>query len=376
MSRQPKAAPARSRVRNELARNLGTSFPPGSRIPSVRDLAVRLEAAHGTVRWAVHDLVNEGLLVSRPRSGVFVATDLDESKLRQRAAGAPGYRSGRRVLSGRIIEIVYVDGAVHFADRIGEAFGKAIHQLGGADVQERKLDNTALRFDCRNSDAEVLACFNLDREVLCREDQTLLFVSASREYYGNHAVGFDVISVDQEQGGSVAAKALKSAGHTTACFIGATLDTATFSPTSKARLDGFLHAWGSHRNNVPLLHARFYTQAAGAEAVVRWLKLNPRPNAIFAASDELAVGFVMGALAHGLKAGRDYSIVGFDGQDIARELSEGPLTTVEVPTSLLGQRAAKLLIERLNSPELPPQRIFLGCSLLGGKTLVPRTKVA
>ena len=166
-------------------------------------------------------------------------------------------------------------------------------------------------------------------------------------------------------------RTLKDAGHTTACFVGATfaLNTpgSSYGPTSRARLAGFLHGWGGTAAEVPCLYADFYSINCGAAAVARYMELTPRPNAVFAASDELAMGFIAGALAHDLRAGRDYSIVGFDGQDMARALA---LTTVEVPVALLGQRAARLLVERLNHPELPPQRVFLGCSMLPGNTVM------
>src|ERR1051326_4165029 len=76
--------PARSRVRMSLSRKLGNDLQPGARIPSLRDLATELKVAQGTVRWAVHDLVTEGALVSRPRSGVFVNSDLSQAQLLDR----------------------------------------------------------------------------------------------------------------------------------------------------------------------------------------------------------------------------------------------------------------------------------------------------
>ncbi|SDF81093.1 GntR family transcriptional regulator / MocR family aminotransferase [Cellulosimicrobium cellulans] len=48
--------------------------PAGTVLPSGRDAAVALGVSRGTVTTAVDVLVGEGLLVSRPRSGVVVAT--------------------------------------------------------------------------------------------------------------------------------------------------------------------------------------------------------------------------------------------------------------------------------------------------------------
>jgi GntR family transcriptional regulator len=51
-------------------------FPPGSQIPSTNDLTLRFGVARNTVRSAVGKLTEEGLLVPRHGSGVFVHSTL------------------------------------------------------------------------------------------------------------------------------------------------------------------------------------------------------------------------------------------------------------------------------------------------------------
>jgi DNA-binding GntR family transcriptional regulator len=53
-------------------------FAPGSQIPSTNDLTMRYGVARNTVRSAVGKLVDEGLLVPRHGSGVFVRSSLPE----------------------------------------------------------------------------------------------------------------------------------------------------------------------------------------------------------------------------------------------------------------------------------------------------------
>ncbi|GAA4178170.1 PLP-dependent aminotransferase family protein [Gryllotalpicola koreensis] len=56
-------------------------LPEGSRVPAARELAAELGVARGTVVAAIDDLVADGLLVTRPRTGTFVArtpTAMDE----------------------------------------------------------------------------------------------------------------------------------------------------------------------------------------------------------------------------------------------------------------------------------------------------------
>ncbi|WP_206055799.1 LacI family DNA-binding transcriptional regulator [Nocardioides sp. GY 10127] len=65
---------------------------------------------------------------------------------------------------------------------------------------------------------------------------------------------------------------------------------------------------------------------AGVEAVQRLLALPQRPTAVFAYSDELAAGVVVGAREAGLRVPEDLSVIGVDGHPIAELLD---LTTVD-----------------------------------------------
>ncbi len=67
-------------------------LPPGSPLPSCRRLAETLEIARNTVALAYQDLVEEGFLVSRQRSGYFVSQEIDPARLTPPPAevAAPG----------------------------------------------------------------------------------------------------------------------------------------------------------------------------------------------------------------------------------------------------------------------------------------------
>jgi LacI family transcriptional regulator len=90
-----------------------------------------------------------------------------------------------------------------------------------------------------------------------------------------------------------------------------------------------------------------FTEPSGFEAVARLLTLHPRPTAVFAANDYMAIG-VMGALSDaGLRVPEDIAVAGFD--DIAMACYLNPaLTTVHVDAYRLGERAVEKLVERLH----------------------------
>lgn len=60
------------KFRDEIARG---NFPPGAKVPSVRDLAVFAGVNPNTVQRALSDLEDEGILVSRRGDGRYVADD-------------------------------------------------------------------------------------------------------------------------------------------------------------------------------------------------------------------------------------------------------------------------------------------------------------
>jgi GntR family transcriptional regulator/MocR family aminotransferase len=83
---------------------LNGSFPPGMKLPSSRKLAQQLEVARNTVVAAYQQLIADGYLVSRQRSGIFVNEEILQTRVGHSgqgsaAAQAEGKAWARRVRS-------------------------------------------------------------------------------------------------------------------------------------------------------------------------------------------------------------------------------------------------------------------------------------
>jgi LacI family transcriptional regulator len=73
------------------------------------------------------------------------------------------------------------------------------------------------------------------------------------------------------------------------------------------------------------------------------LRLSCRPTAVFASNDSMAIGALGALREHGVAVPGEMAVAGFDDLLIARYL-DPPLTTVRVPMSRLGARAAEMLL--------------------------------
>lgn len=101
----------------------------------------------------------------------------------------------------------------------------------------------------------------------------------------------------------------------------------------------------------------------GYNAAMRLLNRAPRPTAIIAINDLLALGVLRAANDMGLDVPRDLSVVGYDDSFMANYLCPR-LTTVHTQAEAIGQGAVKLLLGRLQNPELPPQSVELPTRLI------------
>jgi LacI family transcriptional regulator len=126
--------------------------------------------------------------------------------------------------------------------------------------------------------------------------------------------------------------------------------------------------------------AKSFSIAEGARLANQLLNLEPRPTALFAANDLLAVGAYEAAANLGLAVPTDVSVTGFNDMPFVDRLTP-PLTTIRIQVCEMGTQAA-LLLKQLGQPSSPRMTINLGVMLLvRGSTAPPsgieaETKVA
>ena len=125
---------------------------------------------------------------------------------------------------------------------------------------------------------------------------------------------------------------------------------------SHQRLTGYKQAMEEHSIEFKpqnVMEADNYER--GEAAVKQLISEQNLPEAIFAVNDLTALGAMAALKEAGIKIPEQISIVGFTNGIISR-LSDPPLTTIEQNGFLMGEKAARLLLERINSEEGVPSR--------------------
>ncbi len=87
------------------------------------------------------------------------------------------------------------------------------------------------------------------------------------------------------------------------------------------------------------------------------------PDAIFCVSDVYAAACIKAARQRGLRIPEDVAIVGFDNIDISM-MTDPPITTVNQPMLQLGSEACKMLLTRIDQPEIELSNMLLPADLI------------
>jgi len=162
-----------------------------------------------------------------------------------------------------------------------------------------------------------------------------------------HYPGINAIHVNEEQASRDAVNHLVSLGHRRIMMISG--EGFTFG---RQRADGFFQALVEA--DIPweknwIIFVRNYTAEFGMYGM-RELLLREGKNsftALFAATDELAIGAIRVLNDEGLRVPEDVSVVGFDDIDIAKYMNPR-LTTISQPLTEMGEKTAAALHHQIS----------------------------
>jgi LacI family transcriptional regulator len=174
-------------------------------------------------------------------------------------------------------------------------------------------------------------------------------------------VEVDAVLTDNQLGGFLATRHLIEIGHKhIACIAG----PSSITPSAE-RIIGYRRALeqaGLPYDETLILRGDYHAQS-GMEIAHSILKLEPRPTAIFAMNDLMALGALRAAAEAGYSVPKDLAVVGYDDLELAH-FTNPPLTTIAQPKKQIGARAIDLLVERIAHKDRPPSRLVLPPELI------------
>jgi len=104
-----------------------------------------------------------------------------------------------------------------------------------------------------------------------------------------------------------------------------------------------------------------FTEAGGNLAMQQLLPTNP--DAVFAASDVMALGAMRAVREAGLSIPDDIALVGFDDLPLAT-LSDTKLTTIRQPVVEFGEESIEILIDIIKNGNEPPRHVIMSTELV------------
>jgi len=179
---------------------------------------------------------------------------------------------------------------------------------------------------------------------------------------GSRLAGLSSVTIDDVEGARLATQHLVNLGHQRIALIGGAPGPGPFIP-EVSRLEGYLEVLeqAGLKADARLQVPGNFTMAGGEAAMNSLLALRRPPSAVFCMSDEMAFGALRALRRHGLTAGADMALVGFDGHDMADLLD---LTTVAQPVEELGEAGARDLLGRLADETAGPVERILPTTLV------------
>jgi len=169
---------------------------------------------------------------------------------------------------------------------------------------------------------------------------------------GGDAGGHPRFAIDNHAGAFAMTGHLLGAGYRRIAFVSGPADNIE----AAQRLAGYRDALAAHGGVPEQVAQGDFSEQSGARAAGLLLE-GPRPDAIFAGNDMMAVGCLQALREAGLRVPDDIALAGFDDIPISRFL-DPPLTTVGVPIAELGRQAVESCAEILSTGAPGASRTF------------------
>lgn len=169
--------------------------------------------------------------------------------------------------------------------------------------------------------------------------------------------GADLITNDDDNGGTMAANHLLGLGHSRIGHLSGS------DGASAHRRAGYRRALEAAGVEVVISESAGTSEEDGYGAACWLLDHHPDTTAVFAANDTMALGAFAAIKARGLSVPHDISVIGYDNSPLAKSRFLD-LTSIDNRSDVVGVDAAQRLLARIDDPTLEPARKLIEPTLV------------
>lgn len=159
---------------------------------------------------------------------------------------------------------------------------------------------------------------------------------------------FDHVGIENMAAVSKGARYLAELGHKHFAYLGG---TAGFGVRTE-RIEGLRRTLSELGLPEPVIWNCPDEKVAGLAEIPKLLSAHPSVTAVICNGDMVAIGACSGLTRMGLTPGKEISVIGFDDVEDAA-IATPPLTTLAVSPYQLGRKLARVVLGRINDPDMP-----------------------
>ncbi|MFE9016048.1 GntR family transcriptional regulator [Streptomyces cyaneofuscatus] len=338
--RGPKYLQVAERLRREIADG---AWAPGTQLPVEKELAGTLAVSVNTLRRAVSELVDEGIVQRRQGAGTFVAPP-----------GEAVAEEGEQPRSRRLVGVL-VPSTTYYYPRVVDGIQRVLRDAGvGVLLASSKYDPALECEEVRAMvDSGVQGLLLVPNLHLLDDPQA--HVDALHRLPVPHVLverfppapapddPTTYVTTDHPGGVCLAVRHLRSLGHRRIGHLGR-LRTGTADIVARG-FDEAAELLGVEVVDGSVARQDHWTEE-GITAYVRHCA-EAGITAVFCHGDRDAAALVVAARRHGLSVPDAFAVVAYD--DEVAEVGDVPLTAVSPPKEEVGALAAQLLLSRMES---------------------------
>lgn len=340
-----------------MTRRKSTDAPPQPRAVTIHDVARRAGVSTATVSRAI---ANPGQVTEETRTRVLAA-------IRETGFTPNATARNLRARSTKMVLVLLPGLGNSFWNVIINALEDVLSEAGYGvifgDTRNDPLREAHYERLVRSGQVDGVLLFTgrLPHPDFIRIDRTIPITLVSNEVPGCTAL--PLFEINNRDAARLMTEYLIDHGHRRIAH----LTGPDGNPEAAERLLGYgdaLEAAGIAYDE-DLVWPGGFDPASGFRGAGRFFALSDRPTAIFAASDEGAIGFIKALKNAGVSVPEDVSVAGFDGIEYSA-IYDPALTTVLQPRAELGRLAGENLVRRMDrtAPPLAAERTRIACTLL------------